>query len=151
MPVRPAHPDDRAALLSFRREVYDGDPDGAVEIGGVFADPLAAMYVAEEDGRPVGFIEVGLRSFAEGCVTTPVGYIEGLYVVPGMRRRGIARALIDAAEAWAVARNCSEMGSDVRIDNVVSERVHIAAGYEPVERIICFRKSIADPARHQAR
>ena len=143
MRVRSATIDDRAALLGFRRELYDGDPDGEFEIDGVFADPLTAMFIAaDDDDRPVGFVEVALRSFAEGCVTSPVGYIEGLYVEADMRRQGIARALFEAAEAWAVGQNCREMGSDVRIDNDTSESAHLAAGYEPVERIICFRKTI---------
>ncbi len=146
MRLREAGTEDRATLLDFRREVYDGDPDGEYEIDGVLADPLTALLIAEDDeGRSVGFVEVGLRSFAEGCVTSPVGYIEGLYVVPDARRSGIARALLQGAEAWARDQNCREMASDVRIDNTISEAVHHDAGYETVERIICLRKVIDGP------
>lgn len=141
--IRRARAEDRTVLLELRRELYDGDPDGEFEIDPLLADPLAAVFVLEvETGRLCGFVEVGLRSFAEGCVTSPVGYIEGLWVDLDQRRRGHARALLGAAEQWAIEQGCREMGSDVRIDNTISELTHVAAGYEPVERIICFRKSL---------
>lgn len=144
MHIRRARPDDRAVILAFRREVYDGDPDGEAEIDGVFDAPRIAMFIAEDvDGTPLGFVEAGLRDYAEGCVTSPVGYIEGIYVVPEARQRGVARALLAAAERWAATEmGCREMASDTRIDNVISERAHLAAGYEVAERVVCFRKSI---------
>lgn len=107
------------------------------------ARPDAEVFVAErDDGSIAGFVEVGERPYADGCDTSPVGYIEALYVDPEMRRRGVAHALLAAAEEWARARGRSEVASDAQLDNVVSHAVHTSAGYEEVDRIVQFRKRI---------
>ena len=36
--------------------------------------------------------------YVNGCTTSPVGFLEGLYVAAAARRQGVARALCDAAE-----------------------------------------------------
>lgn len=100
-------------------------------------------FVAEEDsGEVVGFAEVGLRDFAEGCRTSPVGYVEGIYVTPGRRSSGIGRALVEAAEEWARGQGCTEMASDREVHNEASGRFHLALGYEEEARIVCFRKDL---------
>lgn len=104
-----------------------------------------AVFIAErEDGRPCGFVEVGLRSYAEGCTSTPVPYIEAWYVDEDVRRLGYGRALLAAAEQWAVAAGYREIGSDALLNNVVSHRAHRASGYKEVERIVVFRKALGD-------
>ncbi|NUQ20530.1 MAG: GNAT family N-acetyltransferase, partial [Gemmatimonadaceae bacterium] len=65
----------------------------------------AAVFVIDHgDGTLAGFVEVGARPYADGCATSPVGYIEAWYVDADVRRRGVGRALLAAAEGWARAR-----------------------------------------------
>lgn len=98
-----------------------------------------ATFVAENvDGGLVGFVELSLRSSAEGCTTHPVGYIEGWYVDADARRSGIGRALVAAAEAWAVEQGCQEMASDTELDNTISQLAHEQLGYEEVESVVLF-------------
>ena len=103
-----------------------------------------------EDGpagtRVAGFAEVSRRAYAEGCETSPVGFLEGWYVVPERRREGIGRALVAAAEGWAHALGCREFASDALAENSVSAAAHRALGFEEVEVIRCFRKGLAPPA-----
>lgn len=106
------------------------------------AQETAVFVVERPDGRLGGFLEAGARSYAEGCDTSPVGYIEGWYVDADLRRQGLGRALVQAAETWARDRGLQEMASDCIIDNEVSYRAHLALGYTEVERIICFRKGL---------
>jgi aminoglycoside 6'-N-acetyltransferase I len=102
-----------------------------------------AAFVAEDAGRVVGFVEVGLRSHADGCDPhRPVGFLEGWYVEPDLRRRGVGRALIAAAEAWSREQGCREMASDTWIDHPESQRAHAALGFEVVDRCVHFRKPI---------
>ena len=104
----------------------------------------AAVFVAErQDGSVCGFVEVGSRIYADGCRTSPVGYIEAWYVDPDVRRSGYGRALLTAADEWARRRGYSEMASDALLDNTVSYEAHIRSGFSEVERVVQFRKSLS--------
>jgi len=101
----------------------------------------AEVFVAErEDGSVAGFVEVGARPYADGCDTSPVGYIEAWYVDPDARRKGYGRALLEAAEEWARGRGYREMASDAQLINKISYAAHRRAGYAEVDRIVQFRK-----------
>jgi len=101
------------------------------------------VFVAETEGKVVGFIEVGLRSHADGCDTRrPVGFIEGWYVEPAQRAVGVGRALMQAAEDWARSQGCRELASDTWIDRESSQRAHEALGFEVVDRCVNFKKSL---------
>jgi aminoglycoside 6'-N-acetyltransferase I len=103
----------------------------------------AEVFVAEDsDGTIVGFVEVGSRPYADGCDSSPVGYIEAWYVVPELRRSGYGRALLAAAEDWARARGYREMASDTLLGNDVSYSAHRKAGYQEVDRVVQFRKDL---------
>jgi aminoglycoside 6'-N-acetyltransferase I len=101
------------------------------------------VLVAATDSRLVGFVELSFRSYAEGCATDRVPYLEAWYVEPDVRRRGIGRRLIDAAAAWARANGGTELGSDADLGNQVSQVAHGALGFEETGRIVTFRKALA--------
>ena len=102
----------------------------------------AAIFVAGDEAL-VGFIEVGLRSVADGCdPIRPAGYIEGWYVTPSQRQTGVGAMLVQAAEEWSRAQGCTEMASDTWLDNEVSQRAHEALGYEVVDRVVTYRKGL---------
>jgi aminoglycoside 6'-N-acetyltransferase I len=105
-----------------------------------------AVFIARSDeAAPLGFIEVSLRPWAEGCYSSPVGYIEGWYVAEHVRGQGIGAQLVQAAEAWARAQGCTEMGSDAEVKNVGSAAAHQRLGYEIATRLVCFRKALTPP------
>jgi aminoglycoside 6'-N-acetyltransferase I len=101
------------------------------------------VFVAEVDGEVDGFIEVGLRSHADGCdARRPVGFIEGWYVEPEHRSKGVGGTLMRAAEDWARSQGCREMASDTWIDHESSQHAHEALGFEVVDRCVHFRKAL---------
>lgn len=101
------------------------------------------VFVAErDDGSVAGFVEVGTRPYADGCDTSPVGYIEAWYVDPDARRAGYGRALLRAAEEWGRKMGYREMASDALLDNDTSHAAHLSAGYEEVGRIVQYRKAL---------
>ena len=100
------------------------------------------MLIAEHEGHVVGFAELSLRAYAEGCDSSPVAYLEGWFVSPESRRSGVGRALLAAAEAWGRGHGCREFASDTEIDNDLSADVHRACGFEDAAVIRCFRKSL---------
>lgn len=150
--VRPAGPADREAWLRLREALWpaaEGEHAAEVELllerGADGRWPQAAL-LAELDGRAVGLAEVSVRPVAEGCATQGVGYLEGWYVEPDCRRRGVGRALVAACEDWARAQGCSELASDTEHDNEVSRRAHLALGFEDAGLVRCFRRTLEAPA-----
>jgi aminoglycoside 6'-N-acetyltransferase I len=106
-------------------------------------DGFSATFVAEsEDGCRCGFVEISLRREADGCASSPVGYIEGIFVLPNFRRSGAGRLLTKAARCWAAARGCTELASDCHADNEASIQFHLRAGFEITERLVHFRQAI---------
>jgi aminoglycoside 6'-N-acetyltransferase I len=144
--IEQARPGD-SSLAEYRRlriQLWPAcEPDCATEIEKTLADSRWAVFLARDgNGGVVGFLETNLREYADGAETSPVGYLEGLYVEPAHRQRGIARALIETGERWARARGCTEIASDCLIDNEISFEVHKRMGYQEVERQICFLKRL---------
>jgi aminoglycoside 6'-N-acetyltransferase I len=104
----------------------------------------AVTFLARADGAAIGFAEATLRrDYVNGCATSPVAFLEGLYIAPSWRGRGLARQLCAAVERWALALGCKELGSDTYLDNVASQRMHEALGFEEMERVVCYRKAIS--------
>ncbi len=110
-----------------------------------------AVFVSRDRaGHLTGFLEASLRLKAEGCRTSPIGYVEGWYVVPQERRKGLGRALLARAEAWAAARGCREMASEADMENGAGRAAHRLLGYEETSRLAHFRKALPDGgARHR--
>jgi len=157
--IRPVSEQDRASWLELRRLLWpeeDGD-DHSVEVDrflkGDLKNPMAVLLAKREDetgSRVVGFAELNIRPYAEGCSTDRVGFLEGWFVVPDARRQGVGRALLAAAEEWAAARGCTEFASDTLVDNDVSTAAHHALGFEEVEIIRCFKKDLARSPKPKA-
>jgi aminoglycoside 6'-N-acetyltransferase I len=151
MNVRPVRPEDADEWRRLRALLWPGE-DHSADIAAFFAgDTIAScpggvaqvLVVERGDGRLGGFVEVGLRPFADGCETRPVGYVEGWFVDADLRRRGAGARLVRAAEEWVREKGCVELASDCAIDNEVSLRAHRALGFGEVERVILLRKKIA--------
>lgn len=138
---------EQSGWLEMRQALW---PDGTreehlSEMSTFCADPERyAQFVAySESNAPVGFVEAAIRTdYVNGTKSSPVAFLEGLYVIPEARRQGVARALVDAAEFWALEKGCREFASDALLDNHVSRAVHQALGFEETERVVFFRKSL---------
>ncbi|MGA9273050.1 MAG: GNAT family N-acetyltransferase [Candidatus Cybelea sp.] len=105
---------------------------------------IAAAFVAreEEGDEAIGFLELGVRPFADGCESRPVAHVEGWYVEPAARGRGVGRALMTAAENWARERGFTELASDTEVENDLSLAAHLRFGFFETERLIKFRKPL---------
>jgi aminoglycoside 6'-N-acetyltransferase I len=102
------------------------------------------VFVAESSGGLCGFLELDYRRYAPGCSSSPVPFIEGWYVEPNLQGQGIGRALIAAAEAHVRAAGDREIASDAELGNAHGIAAHRALGYEEIERVVCFRKSLLE-------
>ena len=148
--VRLAVPGDEEAVVGLAVALWPHEKRGPMRrhLRGVLTGKPAStlplvIFVAEEAARVIGFIEVGLRSHADGCDgRRPVGFLEGWYVIPARRRHGVGRALVAAAERWSRAQGCAEMASDTWAANKLGLRAHEALGYEVADRCVNFRKTL---------
>ena len=103
----------------------------------------AAFLVRAEDGTAIAFMNLSLRQdYVEGASQSPVAYVEGIYVKPTAQKRGIGTALIRHAEQWAREQGCVELASDALLDNTASHEFHEKVGFQEVERIVTFIKSV---------
>lgn len=146
MNIRRIEPADWDEWLRMRCALWDDatPEEHEAEMRAILSDPDSPVFVAvRPDGRLGGFLEGGLRKYAEGCETSPVGYIEGWYVDADLRRKGVGGALVRAMEAWARERGLRELASDTWIENETSIAAHKRLGYQEVERMVCFVKRLA--------
>jgi aminoglycoside 6'-N-acetyltransferase I len=149
--VRLAGDSDRNELAKMRALLW---PDTGVEehlreLDAILSHPMTGtlpmviLVSRNENGALTGFLEVGMRSHADGCnPAQPVGFVEGWFVQELFRNRGIGGELMRSAEDWARAQGCFEMASDALIDNEGSQRAHEALGFNVVDRCVHFRKGL---------
>lgn len=138
---------DQPGWLEMRMALW---PDAsAEEHRGYMAISLAQperflqLMMYDEQRVPIGFIEGSIRGdYVNGTETSPVGFVEGVYVIPAMRRKGVARNLFAAIGDWAQARGCRELASDALLENEASQRAHRALGFRETERVVYFTKEL---------
>lgn len=119
--------------------------DHQTEIADILATEqgLVAFVALNRADEAVAFVEAALRhDYVNGGDTSPVLFVEGLYVTPDIRRTAVGRALIRAVAAWGREQGCTEMASDADIANLSSHAFHQAAGFAETERVVYFRKLI---------
>lgn len=129
--------------LRLRKALWpDGsDAEFEEEMAGFVAAPdrYGQFMATADDGTPIGLAEVSLRhDYVNGTETSPVAFLEGLYVAPHARRQGVARTMLLAVRAWAQARGCTELASDTQVENTLSQAVHAQLGFTETERVVYF-------------
>ena len=147
--VRRADTADLASWMAMRLTLWP-DADDTVDalLAQLEEDHQVVLLAFDADGRAIGFAEATLRhDYVNGTESSPVGFLEGLYVIPAARRSGVGRALVDAVERWTRERGCQELASDALIDNTASHAAHAAYGFEETERVVYFRKALAGATR----
>lgn len=147
--VRSARRSDAATWAQLRSELWPDEAaiDADADLDAAMLDEDAAIvFVADVGGEMIAFAEATLRhDYVNGTASSPVGFLEGWYVVPEWRGRGVGRALLQAVEAWARELGCVEIASDSLLDNTASHAAHASCGFEETERVVYFRKSLDAP------
>lgn len=111
--------------------------------------------LAKSPGQSIVFLDVidgvVIRAFAEaalrhdhvnGCESSPVAFLEGIFVRHSDRGSGIGKLLLKAVQSWAQDKGCSELASDANLDNLASHAFHNAVGFEETDRVVYFRKAL---------
>ncbi|WP_420822150.1 aminoglycoside 6'-N-acetyltransferase [Sphingomonas crusticola] len=138
----------RDAWLALRLALWPDEDAGAMaeEIDAILVDPGAGKlaWLALDESAVVGFAEASIRhDYVNGCETSPVAFLEGIYVAPHVRRQGVGRQLNEAVIAWAHRQGCREYASDALLENRASHAFHAALGFIETERVVYFRQALA--------
>jgi aminoglycoside 6'-N-acetyltransferase I len=138
---------DQPGWLALREALWPGSSrkEHLAEMSSFLASPSRyAQFIAySAAGDPCGFVEASVRSdYVNGTHSSPVVFLEGLYVAPERRRNGFAKELVSAVAAWAQREGHSELASDALLDNELSHAVHRALGFGETERVVFFRKAL---------
>lgn len=143
--IKKATTNDASVLAELAMELWHGNT--ITELKTIFVEIAdnedAVCYIKYVDNRPIGFAQCQLRyDYVEGTDTSPVGYLEGIFIKDEFQHNGFAKELLLECEHWAKKKNCSEFASDCELGNVSSLKFHLTMGFDEANRIICFRKDI---------
>ena len=115
----------------------------AAELAELMKSSETVIFLGEADGRAIGFAQCQLRhDYVEGTETSPVGYLEGIFIAENYRKQGYAKQLLAACETWAKEQGCTEFASDCELDNTGSLKFLLSLGFEEANRVICFTKKL---------
>jgi aminoglycoside 6'-N-acetyltransferase I len=141
--VRQMSAADRAVWAGMRASLWPDETSQqhVAEIDRLLKDREAWSFIAETSaGAALGFAEIAIRKYANGCVTCPVAFLEGIWVNEQFRRRGVGVRLVNCVESFLAARGFYELGSDTLLDNGASQSAHLGWGFSETERVVYFRK-----------
>lgn len=143
--IRKASKDDIITIANLAVLMWNNAAveDLAIEFSELLSKDNAQIFLKYENDIPVGFAQCQLRTdYVEGTETTPVGYLEGIFILESYRNRGYAKELLNECEMWAKNKGCKEFASDCEIDNDNSFKFHMAMNFTEANRIICFTKKL---------
>lgn len=143
--VREAGKQDLDVLANLAVQMWDENSVSELiaEFSEMISKGKSQFFLKYENDIPIGFAQCQLRyDYVEGTKTSPVGYLEGIYIKDGYRRKGYAKELLTECESWARSNGCREFASDCEIDNTASLHFHKAMNFTEANRIICFTKTL---------
>ena len=138
--------EDSPAIARLAIQMWEDNTieDLAEEIEEIMGSDESAYFLLELDGKAVGFAQCQLRhDYVEGTESSPVGYLEGIFIEEAYRKQGYAKELLKKCESWAKEMGCREFASDCELDNEVSLAFHLKMGFIEANRVICFTKTIS--------
>jgi len=146
--VRPFCPADTDEWKRLRHILWPEttEADHVADLAEYLSSPRTHLILVAEaaEGRLAGIAEIRIRSHADGCYTSPVGYLEGWIVDLPYRRNGIGRAIVDAAEAWSRSCGCREFASDAYVENSISRAAHRSLGFQETSAVVRYWKKLDD-------
>ena len=150
MRIRPFRPDDRNFILSLVPRLTEfGDVPGRDRVamnardGEVLEHAMdwptsdTELFVADDEGQPVGFIH--LTTADDYYTNSTTAHIADIIVSPEGEGRGIGRALIEYGEQWARDRGFGMLTLNVFMANHKARQLYVRLGFQE-EWIRCIKR-----------
>jgi ribosomal protein S18 acetylase RimI-like enzyme len=97
---------------------------------------IRTVLGAYDNGKLIGFVEVGIQKLPGFFKKSTVGRIAYVHVIPAQRNRGLARQLLRQAEAWARERGAEDMHAEVMVLNELGQAAFNGAGYDAYYKLM---------------
>ncbi len=163
--LRLATPADRGFVLDLSAQSFGHLGDYRAILGGWFDHPGVRTTLAVEPERgPVGYV---MQAFVRGELDLqPIADLVAIAVEPALRRRGIARLLLDAALELAATEAAlidaaDRMRLEVAADNAAARALFVSQGfvhrprgdgrYPNGQRYLCLERALRPPTIAAAR
>lgn len=143
--IRKATCVDASAVANLAIQMWeDNTIEGlTADLAEIIGKPESAVFLLYDGERAIGFAQCQLRhDYVEGTDSSPVGYLEGIFVEAAYRKKGYAKKLLEQCENWAKDMGCTEFASDCELTNTGSLAFHLKMGFEEANRVICFTKKL---------
>lgn len=143
--IKKVESSDRESWIRMRKALWPEclDSRHELEIDQILSSNGIVLIAESSSTGLVGFAEISIRrDHVAGTTTTPIPYLEGWYVDPAYRRKGIGKALIRSSENFALQAGFKELASDAEINNHTGIEIHNRLGFREVERTVHFIKSL---------
>jgi aminoglycoside 6'-N-acetyltransferase I len=134
-------PEWKALRQALYNELKDADNDS--EVQKIFAShDWHCWFVIDKQGNIIGLVELAARNIVDGCLSSPVAYLEGLYLKPGYRSKGIGKQIIKFILSWCAKNGYSELATDTELANTRAQHFYESTGFEETDRIVQYRIEI---------
>ncbi|OOX96622.1 GNAT family N-acetyltransferase [Campylobacter coli] len=143
--VKKANKNDNEAIANLALLLWSNHnlKDLEQEFLEILDSKKVAIFLKYIGTEAVGFVYVSLRNdYVEGSSSSPVGYLEGIFIKEEFRKRGFAKELLEFCEKWAKKQGAKEFASDCELENQKSLSFHKALGFSEANRIVCFIKKL---------
>ena len=143
--IRKANVNDALCVAKLAIQMWEDNTieDLTTDLAEIIASPESAVFLLYDGEQTIGFAQCQLRhDYVEGTDSSPVGYLEGIFVEEAYRNKGYAKELLKQCEAWAKDMGCTEFASDCELENTGSLAFHLKMGFEEANRVICFTKKL---------
>jgi GNAT superfamily N-acetyltransferase len=104
------------------------------------AAPQQVILLALNAERAVGMLRCVIRNGSRLVSAGPHAFLTSAYVRPGWRRRGVLRALLQAADGWCRAHGLREMRLHCTVENATGNVAWKSLGFTPAQ--ILHRRNV---------
>lgn len=141
MKLKPIKAPDSDQWRILRKALYQdlSEDFNQTEMKNILASRNWHCFLIQHEAKNIGLVEVSLRNIVDGCLSSPVPYLEGIYLEPAARDKGLGKIVMEHLMNWCTAKGHSELAADCEIANPAAQRFFQSLGFSETYRTVGFR------------